>query len=128
MRAIVMLPLIITPMVWPSVALATAWAAMLPPAPTGWPRARASGSARVRATRSGDEPHGKPTMIFRGLLGQPAVGAWAKALSQRAARARTRVARRSGRVGMEFPRSGPCRRRKGGTAKEKARILGVARF
>src|SRR6218665_1543875 len=88
--AMVRLPLIIRPMVWSSRALATASAAMLPPAPTllstitGWPRALGRGSANRRAgragaweggwgnggaVRSGDEPAGKPTMIFRGWFG-----------------------------------------------------------
>src|SRR3989344_3508771 len=76
----VMLPLIIRPMVWSSRALATASAAILPPAPTlfstitGWPRALDSGSLNVRAVRSGEDPAGKPTMILSGL-GGPARGA-----------------------------------------------------
>src|SRR6218665_52188 len=55
----VRLPLIIRPMVWSSRALATASAAMLPPAPTllstitGWPRALDRGSAKRRAGRAG---------------------------------------------------------------------------
>src|SRR3989344_4495057 len=71
----VMLPLIIRPMVWSSRALATASAAILPPAPTlfstitGWPRALDSGSLNVRAVRSGEDPAGKPTMILSGLGG-----------------------------------------------------------
>src|SRR6218665_2472675 len=60
----VRLPLIIRPMVWSSRALATASAAMLPPAPTllstipGWPRALDRGSANRRAVRSGGERAG----------------------------------------------------------------------
>src|SRR6218665_4228951 len=91
----VRLPLIIRPMVWSSRALATASAAMLPPAPTllstitRWPRALDRGSAKRRAVRSGDEPAGKPTMIFRGLFrhvagGEPcAQEAWLATMARR---------------------------------------------
>jgi hypothetical protein len=61
---------------------------MLPPAPTRfstttlWPSACASGSASVRATKSGEEPPGKPTMSLSVLLGQIAwvlvLAAWAR--------------------------------------------------
>src|SRR6218665_382867 len=81
----VRLLLFIRQWVWLSRALATAAAAMLPPAPTllstitGWPRALDRGSANRRAVRSGDEPAGKPTMIFRGLFGHAAGAApWAQ--------------------------------------------------
>src|SRR5215218_7675386 len=49
---------------------------MLPEAPallsmtTGWPSARDSGSAMVRAAISGVEPPGKPTRMRTGLVGQ----------------------------------------------------------
>src|SRR3990167_1610869 len=99
----VMLPLIIRPMVWSSRALATASAAILPPAPTlfstitGWPRALDSGSLNVRAVRSGEDPAGKPTMILSGLVGHargaaaaaaPGLAAfWARAQGEAAASA-----------------------------------------
>src|SRR3989344_2171624 len=90
----VMLPLIIRPMVWSSRALATASAAILPPAPTlfstitGWPRALDSGSLNVRAVRSGEDPAGKPTMILSGLVGQAREAA-ARAISSVDARRET---------------------------------------
>src|SRR6218665_3837623 len=101
----VRLPLIIRPMVWSSRALATASAAMLPPAPTllstipGWPRALDGGSANRRGVRSGDEPAGKPTMIFRGWFGH--AGGAAPGAPQQAALANatshSRELRRTGR-------------------------------
>src|SRR3989344_144694 len=81
----VMLPLIIRPMVWSSRALATASAAILPPAPTlfstitGWPRALDSGSLNVRAVRAGGDPAGKPRMIWGGLVARAGGGAAAAA-------------------------------------------------
>jgi hypothetical protein len=57
--------------------LATWSAAILPEAPglfsmmTGCPRARDSGSAKVRAAMSGVEPPGKPTRMRTGFVGQP---------------------------------------------------------
>jgi hypothetical protein len=80
MRAIVMLPLIIRPKVWPSVDLATKSAAMLPPAPTlfstitFWPKALDKGSAKARAVRSGLEPAGKPTTKRTVCVGHAAAG------------------------------------------------------
>src|SRR5690606_27323378 len=70
---------------------------MLPPAPgllsmtTGCPSAWASGSAMVRASRSGDEPGGKGTTMWMARSGQ---SAWAAAGSSVAA-ARARNRRRS---------------------------------
>src|SRR6187402_36020 len=80
-----------TPSVWSSVALATWSAAMLPEAPgllsmiTGWPSARLSGSASVRAAMSGVEPPGKPTRMRTGFVGQ-AAGVAAMAECAQAAR------------------------------------------
>jgi hypothetical protein len=94
--AIVMLPLIITPIVWLSVLLATMSAAILPPAPTlfstitGWPSA----------------------LILTVLVGQPAAvgAAWglavfcARLAVATAARARASTVRRSaGRVILGCP-------------------------
>jgi hypothetical protein len=84
----VRLPLMTTPSVWSSVALATWSAAMLPEAPglfsmiTGWPSARLSGSASVRAAMSGVEPPGKPTRMRTGLVGQ-AAGPAARRIARR---------------------------------------------
>ena len=120
--AIVMLPLIITPIVWSSVALTTASAAMLPPAPgllstiTGWPSALDSGSAIVRATRSGVEPPGKPTRMRSGRVGQAAVAAsglapvCASTGAEAAARAADRAVRREMENVMEAVLVRPCRR------------------
>src|SRR5471030_2451916 len=68
-------------------------AAILPLAPgllsttTGWPTSLVSGSARVRAIRSGVEPAEKPTTMRSGLEGQ---AGWAK--EERAATHDVRVA------------------------------------
>jgi hypothetical protein len=62
--------------VYPSgAAFATCSAAMLEPAPgrlstrIGWPSARASGSCRLRATKSAAPPGAKPTTSRTGLDG-----------------------------------------------------------
>src|SRR5450830_1906999 len=101
----VILPLIIRPRVWLSVAWATVSAAMLPPAPTrfstitGCPSALDKGSARVRAIRSGDDPPGKPTTMRSVLFGQLA-GLWARAGRVRPLKVRPRAWRREMEVGM----------------------------
>src|SRR6185369_9700074 len=87
------------------VAFTTWSAAMLPPAPglfstiTGWPSAFESGSAMVRATRSGVEPPGNPTRMRTGLTGHGAAGeaaCCAIATVDKSAAAASRTARRFG--------------------------------
>src|SRR6218665_3947651 len=121
----VRLPLIIRPMVWSSRALATASAAILPAAPTllstitGWPRALDRGSENRRAVRSGDEPAGKPTMIFRGLFGHAGGAApWAQpaALSNGAGWSGRRAGNELG--GLVRPRGGGGARGRRGCARQ----------
>src|SRR5687767_655758 len=64
---------------------------MLPDAPgrfsttTGWFRALASPSARMRAATSGVDPPGKPTRIFSGRVGHGVAGARGVAAARGAA-------------------------------------------
>ncbi len=92
-------PPIVTPRVWPSVALAVASAPMVPPPPArlsmtkGWPKTWLKCCETARAAMSGVEPPGKLTTTRTGRSGQ---AGWA--MAGRGAVARAGSARRARRV------------------------------